>query len=390
MHSDRTRIRTVRPLSSTLSTILLCSALFPSGAEAQAPSIVLKDGGLEFPDGSIQNSANQPALNEVRVGVAGGDFQSIQDAVNHLSLVASASNPILVSIGPGVFAENVTLVPHVHLAGAGQGVSIVSASGNAVTMAANTSVRDLTVRSESPASSAAGILVPSGATGVSLFRVTAVSEGTPDSNGIQIDGGEAAIADSTGLSLSAGLSGSSGCEVKNGGAGVFRTSRCEGRDTNSAAGLVVTGGTVDLEGVELLGRGDGTSGSKHGLIVQTSATVTVRGGTITGQGGDIARGVFTQGESLVDLMGTRVQGTGGDSTNRGFQNNGSTLRARDCHVSGATHSVLHVTTGSTLVAESQLQGPVDNFGSGTLDCWNNYQIGINVSMEPQYQSVSCP
>ena len=72
-------MRNVGWLSLTLVVVLM-----PAGLQAQPPSLVLGDGGIEFPDGSVLDSAtavNPPATLTVAVDCTAGD--SISDALEN-------------------------------------------------------------------------------------------------------------------------------------------------------------------------------------------------------------------------------------------------------------------------------------------------------------------
>jgi pectin methylesterase-like acyl-CoA thioesterase len=95
----------------------------------------------------------------VVVAKSGGDFTSVQAALNSIT-TASAANPFLVYVAPGVYVEQVTLKPFVALEGAGEGTTIVRWTGGAVgssysdrsTMigASNATVRSLSIESVAP------------------------------------------------------------------------------------------------------------------------------------------------------------------------------------------------------------------------------------------------
>ena len=126
------------------------------------------------------------------VAASGGDFTTVQAAVNSIT-DASATNPYLIWIAPGVYAETVTLKPYVHLQGAGRDVTVLQ--GNitddngsptdkaALILDSNTSVRDLSVNNVgSEGQTRVGILVPMGKSNVRVANVTVSSGGTARSS----------------------------------------------------------------------------------------------------------------------------------------------------------------------------------------------------------------
>lgn len=81
--------------------------------------------GIGFPDGSVQR---QSAIPQNVIMVTAGD--SIATALADTA-GASASNPYLVQIGPGVFNEGSSLLtvrPYVHLRGSGENVTFINVS----------------------------------------------------------------------------------------------------------------------------------------------------------------------------------------------------------------------------------------------------------------------
>jgi hypothetical protein len=97
-----------------------------------------------------------PYANVVIVAKSGGDFTSVQAALDSIT-TASAANPFLVYVAPGVYVEQVTLKPYVTLEGSGQGATIVRWTGGSsasshserATMigASNATVRRLSIES---------------------------------------------------------------------------------------------------------------------------------------------------------------------------------------------------------------------------------------------------
>lgn len=108
-------------------------------------------GGFKFPDGSVQQAAARQPSNIVVVAKSGAPFSSIQAALDSI-LDATASNPYVVYVAPGIYSERVEMKPHVDVQGAGTHVVQITspASGFAtptLETAAHAELRSLTVRS---------------------------------------------------------------------------------------------------------------------------------------------------------------------------------------------------------------------------------------------------
>jgi hypothetical protein len=121
----------------------------------------------QYLDGWSAASFLRPLENVVTVSPSGGDFTSIQAALDSITDAADA-NRYTVLVGPGVYSEKVTLKSWVSVVGAGRGVTTVSSTGGeflglAATVVGATAagLRDLTVLSEAQNSSkyAVGLLV---------------------------------------------------------------------------------------------------------------------------------------------------------------------------------------------------------------------------------------
>ncbi|MEZ4646435.1 MAG: pectinesterase family protein [Chloroflexota bacterium] len=143
-----------------------------------------------------------PFANVVIVAQSGGDFSSVQAAIDSIT-DASAANPYLVWIAPGIYNEAVTLKPFVHVQGAGE--TAVTLSSNATTatvppnaatlvLTASVSVRDLTVVNNGTGTHNVSALALAGSSDATLANVTLRSEGAGTNGyGLYIVGADAAV-----------------------------------------------------------------------------------------------------------------------------------------------------------------------------------------------------
>ena len=67
--------------------------------------------------------------NVVVVAKSGGDYTSVQAAIDSITDDA-ADNPYLVWVAPGVYEEQVTMKPYVHLQGAGQEATVITSTAS--------------------------------------------------------------------------------------------------------------------------------------------------------------------------------------------------------------------------------------------------------------------
>lgn len=92
--------------------------------------IYTSSGGYMFPDGSIMFSAPTGYAKVYTVALAGGDFTSIQMAINACA-GASKTNPYLVMVMPGVYNEpNINCKKFVDLRGSGKHSCVITGTVN--------------------------------------------------------------------------------------------------------------------------------------------------------------------------------------------------------------------------------------------------------------------
>ena len=183
----------------------------------------------------------------VVVAKSGGDYTSVQAAIDSIG-DASAGDPYLVWVAPGVYVEEVTMKPYVHLQGAGQEATVVSLT---IHLTSHVSLRDLTV----------------GGNGTSTaLRAT---DGTTDT----------LMADVTARALSTLLS------------------------YNRAVYLSGSGTHVTLQNVTALAENGDYNYGLHSIF---GAAVTLHGGSFTARGGDDAYGIYLQEGHTTILKATGI------------------------------------------------------------------------------------
>jgi hypothetical protein len=96
------------------------------GPIASLGEVESQSGGFRFPDASVQTTAAKVTPNRLLVAPSGGDFTSIQAAIN--SVTPTASSPWLIEIAAGTYLEQLTLKSYLHLKGAGIEATIVRPS----------------------------------------------------------------------------------------------------------------------------------------------------------------------------------------------------------------------------------------------------------------------
>lgn len=317
--------------------------------------------------------------NVVVVAKSNGDFTSIQAAIDSITN-ASASNPYLIWVAPGVYEEKVTMKPYVHLQGAGKGLTIIQADlstgGTALALASNVSVRDITLRNTGIGASGMNISGVEGnnVAGVELSNVDILITGNSKSNyGLSFSGNSivtlkyitatVAGATSTNDALYAGLGpqisiyggsfiasdGTDAYGIYAYGTGTFVGTadtyalasgatlnvgfynyngaraflqggyfRASGGDYAWGIYNSTNGAFLEAEGASALG--EQASGESSGFYNEHAQAV-LRGGSFTGNGGENARGIHNLGGSDTRLEAHSVSalGQGASYTSQGWR-----------------------------------------------------------------------
>ena len=265
--------------------------------------------------------------NVLIVAKSGGDFTSIQAAIDSIS-DASAANPYLIWIAPGIYSEAVTLKSYVHLEGAGQDTTIITSSTTntispptlaTLVMASDTSVRDLTV--ENVGTGTFNTTLLNAGTNVVVENLTVNSRGSGTTNyAIYLTNLDTilrhVIAESTNASdTNIGLYNThwslvilEGGEYKaSGGAYAYGIYSSEDVTTLKAYGTTASGK-------------NGTT-SNYGLYNAFGSQVTLFSGTFTGSGGTNSYGIFDH--FLLTTEDVHALGENASGENIGILSNGS-------------------------------------------------------------------
>jgi hypothetical protein len=385
-------------------------------------------GGTEF---SAQGSAYD---NVVIVAKSGGDFSSIQSALDSIT-DASASNRYLVWVGPGTYAETVTMEQYVDIEGAGELATRITASGSGtdatgtIVGANNAELRFLTV--ENTGGNQYAVAIYNHNASPRLTHVTAsasgASGGSTQNYGVYNDASSPAMTD---VSVSVSASGTSwnfGVRNANGSSPVMMNvtiSVSGGGHSGSSVGVDntdsaptmknVTASAVNnygnygvcnnnssprMENVTAVGSGGGFFNigvSNANSSSPTMINVTASGGS----GGMYARGVFNGDSSSPTMVNVIATASGGSLHNRGVWNDSSSptiqnstisasgasssgiyneatsgsyaVRVDNCQITGGTNTIRNDAEFTTLVGASLLSGGNVVTNTGTVTCAGVY------------------
>jgi hypothetical protein len=334
-------------------------------------------------DGLHASELGADYQNVAVVAKSGGDYTSVQAAIDSIT-DAAADNAYLVWVAPGVYSETVTMKPYVHLQGAGQEATVISSTVSGgdwppvpatLLLASDTSLRDLTVGNSGKGASNTALLAMAGmtrtlvadvtartlgsgtdnfaiflsgsGTGVTLRQVTALAEnGSGFNSGLTNFSGAAAMLyggsytgrggafafginnSASGTTLSAesvtalgenSITDTYGLANSNGAAAVLRDGSFAARGGEIARGIVSVDSGTTLEAVGITALGEDGSNINYGL--DSNAVATLRGGSFTARGGEIARGINSaRDDTTLDAEGVTALAEDGSDFNAGLAN----------------------------------------------------------------------
>jgi hypothetical protein len=330
----------------------------------------------------------------VIVAKSGGDYTSVQDAINSIT-DASASNPYLVWVAPGVYSETVTMKPYVHLQGAGQEATVIISTASTtiwlpnvatLKLASNTSLRDLTVGNSGAGMYNVALLATDGTTQTLVADVTAKAQGGGSYNyGVFLTGSGTGVTLQHVTALGENGNGNYGLYNYEGPTAALRGGSFTGRGGTDAWGIYNYGSGTTLEAESVTALGENGSSTNRGLGNYEGPTAALRGGSFTGRGGTDAWGIYNivsivSGTTL-EAEGVTALGESGSSKNYGLYNDGGAAATADSSQFTGASNALYQTGGTVSLGVSQLDGGATRTG-GTLTCFQVY--------DGNYAAYTCP
>jgi hypothetical protein len=258
--------------------------------------------------------------NVVAVAKSGGDFTSVQAAIDSIT-GASEEEPYLVWVAPGVYSETVTMKPFVHLQGAGQEATVISSTVSTsawppdtatLTLASDTSLRDLTISNSGAGDSNTALLATAGITRALVADVAARALGSGMSNYTIVLSGVVRLHRVSALAEN-GYATNAGLVDLNGAAAVLRGGDFTGRGGGYGGGIFTTGSGTTLEAIDISVLGEDGSSNNYGLYNTSGVTATLHGGDFIGRGGTEAYGIYNR-VGMLEADGVTALGENGSSS----------------------------------------------------------------------------
>lgn len=287
---------------------------------------VRASGGVNFEtngapftiNGSELAIQGSPYANVVIVAKSGGDFTSIQAALDSI-YTASASNPYLVWVAPGVYNESVTMKSYVDIEGAGESLTKITYVGgpnlNYATVIGknNAELRSLTV--ENTGGTDYAIAIVSEYASPHLSHVTAVASGATYNWGILNRTDTSTTMDhvttiATGGTFAYGIQNSAAADP------VFIdvTAIASGASSSNYGINDVSSDSLKMYNVVTEAHG-GTS--SDGFYSQSSTQIALTNVTAYASGASYSTGLYS-GYTNATLINIVATGEGGTTTSRGI------------------------------------------------------------------------
>jgi len=280
--------------------------------------LVRATGGVNFVTGEAPfqvNGANPWAgsqyANVVVVAKSGGDFTSIQAALDGID-DASAANPYLVWVAPGVYTETVTMKSYVDIEGAGETTTKItsdvgsSSSSATVTGANNSELRFLTVENYGDYTFCIAIL--NSGTSPRLTHVTAVALGGVNTTTIRNDSSaEPLIRDVTATAASTHGSNSAIANYSSSPSLFDVTAQAFGTESGATAVVNYQSPSV-MTNVKAIATGAGSS--NWGVLNDQSSPVTMTNVDASAEGASSYNIAIGNQQSSVNMLNVHASASG--------------------------------------------------------------------------------
>jgi hypothetical protein len=318
-------------------------------------------------DGQHASQLGADYQNVVVVAKSGGDYTSVQAAIDSIT-DAAASNPYLVWVAPGVYQEQVTMKPFVHLQGAGQEATVISSTANSVDwpptqatllLASDTSLRYLTVGNGGVGARNVALLATASTTRTLVADMAARAQGGGTYNyAIYLAGSGVGVTlhQVTALGENGSIS-NYGLYNYIGATATLRGGSYTGRGGIYTWGISNSGSDATLEAESVTALAENGSSMNHGLNNYEGAA-TLRGGSFIGRGGADAHGIFNSGsDATLETESVTALGENGSGENNGLNNRDlASARLRGGSFTGrggtSTRGIYNYGSGTPLDAES--------------------------------------
>jgi hypothetical protein len=305
--------------------------------------------------------------NVVVVAKSGGDFTSIQGALDSIT-DASASNPYLVWVAPGTYAETVMMKPYVDIEGAGElATKIVGVSFFAVIGASNAELRFLTVENNTSGDEIMAIYNASDS--FRLTHVTAMASGGSRNHGVRNGTASTTMthvtASATGGDFSMGVS--------NDGASpemVHVIARASNGTSNRAVENANGSSPKMMHVTAEAWGGD----SNFGVFNSSSSSPKMMDVTAVAERGT-SYGVYND-DSWPEIWNSTISASRG-TNNYGIYNStcsvACVVKVNNSQITGDTNTIVNMAAEfATFVGASQLNGGDVNVFDGTVTCYGCY------------------
>ena len=282
--------------------------------------------GTEF---NLQNSAYE---NVVVVAKSGGDFTTVQAAIDSI-VDASATNPFLVWVAPGVYTETVTMQPHIHLQGAGQEATIIRSTVTnpssppvvgTLNLTTATSLRDLTISNSGSGNVNVAILGTGSISETQMTDVNAASNGVGGifNFGIYLYDNAVNVTLDTVHSIGENATNNNyGLMLYQGAAAIVHGGSYSADSHSSGLNSIGIYSSGNLEAYGVIANGEDGTSLNNGIRTSGSGIHRLYGGAFNAKGGADATGIHNFGQ--LETEGASATGADG-TTNRGLQNESGT------------------------------------------------------------------